>query len=151
MPACTFFGHRNCPRAIDDRLIAVLENLITQHKVDMFYVGNHGGFDSAVHRALIQMHVKYPHIDYAIVLVYMPTQQTSLDMSHTLFPEEIAMAHPRFAISKRNDWMLQQANYVIAYITHQSGGAAQFVRKAYRQNKTVIPLADSELLVPYEV
>jgi len=37
--------------------------------------------------------------------------------------------------------MLKQSEYVVTYITHSWGGAAQFAEKANRQNKTVISLA----------
>ncbi len=40
MAACTFFGHRDCPDAIETKLREVLIDLITNHGVDMFYVGN---------------------------------------------------------------------------------------------------------------
>ena len=34
MAACTFFGHRECPDAVEPRLWAVLETLIVEHGVD---------------------------------------------------------------------------------------------------------------------
>ena len=37
MPACTFFGHRDCPDTIKPRLREVLVDLIENHNVDMFY------------------------------------------------------------------------------------------------------------------
>ena len=50
---------------------------------------------------------------------------------------------PRFAISKRNEWMLRQADYVVAYITHGWGDAAQYVGKAVRLGKVVVNLAET--------
>ena len=40
----------------------------------------------------------------------------------------------------RNKWMLKQSDYVVTYITHSWGGAAQFAEIAARQKKTVINL-----------
>jgi len=37
--------------------------------------------------------------------------------------------------------MLKQSDYVVTYITHPWGGAAQFTEKAARQKKKVIYLA----------
>jgi hypothetical protein len=34
--------------------------------------------------------------------------------------------------------MLKQSDYVVTYITHSYGGAAQFVKKARRQGKTIV-------------
>ena len=47
---------------------------------------------------------------------------------------------PRFAIARRNGWMLKQADFVVTYVTHDWGGAAQFAEKARRQGKTVLNL-----------
>ena len=58
-----------------------------------------------------------------------------------MFPEGLEFAPPRFAISRRNEWMLKRADYVVTYVTHGWGGAAQFAEKAKRQGKAVIDLA----------
>ena len=141
MPVCTFFGHRECPDSIKIKLIGVLINLITNHDVDMFYVGNQGRFDAIARGVLRELKKEYPQIDYSVVLAYMPGKQTEYDVySDTMLPEGIESVHPRYAISWRNNWMLQQSNYVVTYITHSWGGAAQFAEKAKRQKKIVINL-----------
>ena len=141
MPVCTFFGHRECPDSIKIKLIGVLINLITNHDVDMFYVGNQGRFDAIARGVLRELKKEYPQIDYSVVLAYMPGKQTEYDVySDTMLPEGIESVHPRYAISWRNNWMLQQSNYVVTYITHSWGGAAQFAEKAKHQKKIVINL-----------
>ena len=145
MPACTFFGHRECPDSIKTQLRAVLINLITNHDVDMFYVGNQGRFDVIVRGVLQELKKEYPQIDYAVVLAYMPEKRTEYDdYSNTIRPEGIEFVHPRYAISWRNNWMLRQSDYVVTYITHSWGGAAQYAAKAARQGKSVVNLADIE-------
>lgn len=142
MAICTFFGHRDCPNTIKSELHETLMDLITNHGVDMFYVGHNGQFDVIVRSTLKQLKVDYPHIGYAVVLAYMPSnKQEHKDYSDTLLPEGIETIHPRYAIAWRNNWMLQQSDYVITYITHSWGGAAQFAKKAQRKNKVVINLA----------
>ena len=39
-----------------------------------------------------------------------------------------------------NQWMIERSVYVIAYVTHNFGGAARFVDEAKRKGKTVINL-----------
>lgn len=141
MTACTFFGHRECPDSIKVRLRVVLIDLIVNHGVDMFYVGNQGQFDAIVRSVLRELKKEYPKINYAVVLAYMPGKQTEYDdYSDTMPPEGIESVHPRYAISWRNNWMLRQSDYVVTYITHSWGSAAQFAEKAKRQKKTVINL-----------
>ena len=144
MKICTFFGHRDCPNTIEPKLQDVLEELIIHHHVDTFYVGNEGQFDALVYRTLQELKKTYPHIRVAVVLAYMPGKKT--DGNHyedTMLPDGIESTPPRYAISKRNDWMLKQADYVVTYITHPFGGASHYAEKAIRQKKTVINLADT--------
>ena len=144
--ACTFFGHRDCPSSIKPKLREKLVELIENHAVDMFYVGQQGAFDNIVRSVLRELAALYPHVQYAVVLERMPTQRDDLipfDYSDTMLPEGIETVHPRFAISWRNRWMLKQSDYVITYITHSWGGAAQFANTAQKQKKVVLNLADS--------
>ena len=141
MAVCTFFGHRECPDAIKPKLREVLVGLIVNHGVDMFYVGNQGQFDAIVRSSLRELQKEYPQMGYAVVLAYMPGKQNEYDdHSDTMLPEGIESIHPRYAISWRNNWMLRESDYVVSYITHSWGGAAQYATKAKKQGKTVINL-----------
>jgi len=137
--ACTFFGHRECPNEIQPKLREVLVDLIENYGVRMFYVGNQGQFDALVRRILRELKAEYPEIDYAVVLAYMPKgKEEYKDLSDTLLPEEVAAVPPRYAIDRRNKWMLKHADFVVAYITHEWGGAAKFAKMAERLGKRII-------------
>ena len=143
MSACTFFGHRDCPSSIKPKLCEVLVDLIENHLVDMFYIGQQGAFDAMVRSVLKELVVVYPHINYAVVLERMPPKREAFDTrdySDTMFPEGIETVHPRFAISWRSKWMIKQSDYVVTYITHSWGGAAQFAEMAARKEKAVISI-----------
>ena len=139
MPACTFFGHRDCPETVRPKLRSSLKDLITEHNVDMFYVGSQGHFDALVRAELRKLQKEYPHIHYAVVLAYMP-QQGAEGCSDTMLPEGIESVHPRYAISWRNNWMLQQSDYVVVYVTHPWGGAARYLQKAQKSKKYIYNL-----------
>ena len=142
MAVCTFFGHRECPGTIKPKLREILVDLIVNHGVDMFYVGNQGQFDAIVRSSLRELQKEYPQMGYAVVLAYMPGERNDCnDYSDTMLPEGIESIHPRYAISWRNNWMLKESDYVVTYITHSWGGAAQYATKAKKQGKTVIDLA----------
>ena len=141
--ACTFFGHRDCPSSIKPKLREALIDLIENHTVDMFYVGQQGAFDSMVRSVLKELVSLYPHINYDVVLEHMPPKRDEFDTrdySDTMLPEGIETVHPRYAIEWRNRWMLQRADFVVTYIAHPWGGAAKFAEKAKRDGKTVINL-----------
>ena len=147
MSACTFFGHRECPDSIKAQLRAALIDLVTNHDVDMFYVGNQGRFDAIVRGVLRELKKEYPQIDYAVVLAYMPGRQTEYDdYSDTMLPEGIESVHPRYAISWRNNWMLRQSAYVVTYITHSWGSASQLAEKSAKQGKVVINVSSYTMI-----
>lgn len=141
MPICTFFGHRECPETIKPKLCTVLVDLITNHGVDIFYVGNQGQYDAIVRSVLRELKKEYPQINYAVVLTYMPKMKTEYDYSDTMLPEGIESVHPHYAISWRNNWMLRRSDYVVTYITHSWGGAARYASKAEKQGRIVLELA----------
>ena len=146
MSACTFFGHRDCPSSIKPQFREVLIDLIENYAVDIFYVGQQGAFDAIVCSVLRNLVSEYPHIRYAVVLERMPPNRDSLDTrdySDTMLPEGIESVHPRYAISWRNNWMLNRSDYVVTYITHSWGGAAQFAEKAARMNRYIINIINS--------
>lgn len=141
MKACTFFGHRDITDDVKPFLREAIENLILHHGVEQFYVGNQGVFDRYVRSVLRELCPKYTHVRYYVVLPYMPHPNDDTDFSDTILPERIEEAHPRFAISERNKWMIEQSDYVIAFATRPFGGAAQFAELAEKKVKTVINLA----------
>lgn len=143
----TFFGHRDTPSSIQPKLEELLIDLIESNKALVFYVGCQGRFDAIVMRTLKKLKEIYPYIQYSIVLAYMPGREDELDPKYyenTILPEGIEKAPPKFAISKRNHWMLKDSEYVITYVTHNYGGAAQFKILAEKKGKKVINLADTQ-------
>lgn len=139
MKTCTFFGHRDCPDTVRPLLQTAIERLICEEDVTLFYVGNQGQFDALVRSTLRRLQQRHPHICYGVVLPYLPRTQSAQEPD-TMFPESLETVHPRYAIGRRNRWMLEQADAVICYVKHDWGGAARYVSTARRQGKTVIDL-----------
>lgn len=144
MSVCTFFGHRDCPASIRSSLYAVLIRLIETEGVTSFFMGNQGAFDAAVQSVLRDLQSNYPAITCTVVLAYMPRQPEN-DGLATMLPEGIEKVPKRFAISWRNRWMLDHADYVVTYVTHAWGGAAQFAVRARKQGKRVYPLGEESV------
>ena len=142
MPVCTFFGHRIVPKEIEPTLRSTLIDLIVNHDVKLFYVGNHGEFDAMVRRVLRELSNEYP-IRYYVVLAYMPEKRSGIDptdCSDTILPEDIETVPKRFAINYRNKWMIDHSDIVVTYVHRSFGGAAKFKELAEKRNKVVIPI-----------
>lgn len=137
---CTFFGHADAYNINLTVLKECIEQLIGEG-VNGFYVGNQGNFDRAVYDCLHQLRVKYPHIHISVVLAYLPennqNQKASMD---AIYPEGIEIGPPKFAIERRNKWMINASQYCICFITRKWGGAYKFARRAKCRGLTVINL-----------
>ena len=145
MKTCTFFGHKDAPKEIEPILMSTLIDLVENKNVEFFYVGNHGNFDSMVRKNLKLLKLDFPHIYYDVVLSYIPLPQNMLpdeDYSDTIFLDELENVPPRYAIHKRNMWMLNEADYVVTYVERIIGGAAQFKERALKKGKIVIELSE---------
>ncbi len=138
MKICTFFGHKNSSEKIYDRLKFTITDLIENKSVKNFLVGNNGIFDSLVYRALKELSEKY-EITFNVVLAYFPKDKYIPENS--ILPDGFENFPPKFAIDRRNEYMLKKADFVICYITHYTGGAGKFIEKAKRKNKIVINIA----------
>lgn len=139
----TFFGHKNTPPEIIPRLEEVITDLIKNHGAKKFLVGSNGNFDFYVRKTLKKLKDRYAHITYAVVLAYLPTKKSEIDISaeyNTILFDGFEKAHPRYAIVKRNTWMIEKADVVVTYVNTTFGGAARFKELSEKKNKKVINL-----------
>ena len=139
---CTFIGHRDTPDNIKPVLKNTIIELIENHSVNEFYVGNHGNFDSMVLSVLKEISKIFPHISYTEVLPYMPqNKELCKDYSHTLYPDVLENTPPKFAIKKSNYWMIEKSDFLICYVNNKLTNAYDYLAKAVKKKKIVINLA----------
>ena len=137
---CAFIGHKDAPDSVLVSLREEVKKLI-EKGVSTFYVGNHGKFDSTVLAVLKELSGEYS-FEYYVVLAYHPKAGEIGDFEHTVLPDGIENVPLRFAVSFRNKWMMDQADYIVSFVKHSWGGAAQFKEYAIKHNKDVIELSD---------
>ena len=136
--AC-FFGHREVTHNIRLKLAETIKKIITEDNVTEFYVGHQGQFDSMVYSVLKDLKVEYPQIRYTVVLAYMPDEHIrEVYGEDTLFPDGLENVPKRFAISKRNDWMISHSYVAVCYVWKITGGAAKFKEKAKKKGLKII-------------
>ena len=138
----TFFGHRDAPDIVSAALKSVLLELIEERGADHFYVGDSGAFDFMVYQVLDQLKIDHPNISCTVVLAYMPRAKwiSIQHISDSILPEEVALAHPKYAICRRNTWMINKSDVVVTYVRRGYGGAARFRKIALNKGKEIIDL-----------
>ncbi len=141
MKTCTFFGRRTAGDDLKPAIRKAIIDLIEKEGVTQFYVGAQGRFDRMAAAVLKELSSNYP-INYAVVLAYFPDEKRNeAPAEHpTLFPDGQERAHPRYAIAKRNEWMIRQSQFAITYAQHPIKGAGRYKAIAQKRGLTVISL-----------
>lgn len=140
MKSCTFFGHKDMPSKYEMPLKMTIERLVKDERVLHFMVGNQGSFDAMVVRVLNELKKGIPDIAFDVVLAYMPGSGSN-ETYDTVFPEGLENVPRRFAVYKRNLWMIEQSEIVVVCVTRPFGGAAKFAETAIKKGKRVINIA----------
>lgn len=139
------FGHRDfCAQGrLDDTLTPLLEELLRTKPFVEIYVGRDGEFDtyaaSVVKR--VQGAMGKENSELNLVLPYMKKDIEDFEKYYDRVIIPIS-AHPKLAITKRNEWMVENADLVLCYIERKSGGAYTAIRYAEQLNKKIINFAD---------
>lgn len=143
---CCFFGHSNTPDTVRQNLKAEIIKMLEGPESVEFLVGHQGNFDGMVRSVMKELIREGRKVNYSVVLAYMPGQRREFEnpkeYEDTVFPTGLESVHPRFAISWRNNWMINESDTVICYIRYRTGGAYQFVEKARRKGKNIMNLFD---------
>lgn len=141
MHSCTFIGHRNCPREIKELLYNTIEKLIVQKGVTSFYVGTQGGFDKLVYEVLCELKTKH-RIKVFVVLAYLDrvSKDEYYDVEKTIFPEELTNVPLRLAIRRRNSYMINQADHIVAFLNTAFTNTYKNTEEAVKKKKNIINL-----------
>ncbi len=132
------------------RMLELLEERGGDHPAEM-YLGGYGNYDGFAYECCKRYQAMHPHISLVFVTPYL---SASYQRNHLKFQEkrydfalypEIEDKPKKYAITYRNRYMIEQADFVIAYISHNFGGAYTAYRYAKRKGKTVFNLAKKEL------
>ena len=139
------FGHRdfNGHRQLEERLIPLLRDLIRKKKFIEIYMGRDGEFDTYAATLVKRVQKDYDDyhaIEFNLVLPYPKKDMEYFEKYYDRVDIPIS-THPKLAITKRNEWMVEQADLVICYIERESGGAHKAVQYAKELEKEVINLA----------
>ena len=91
------------------------------------------GADSTVDHSTVQT---YPFIESVLVLPYLNKNFDAAAYDSTTYPP-LENVPPRYAIVKRNQWMVCESDVVISGVTHSWGGAAKTLGFAKCKGKVI--------------
>ena len=142
----SFFGHRKLYSYSDlfkKVTEVILKNINTCNEIK-FYCGAYGDFDNLC--AAVCRTIKATHKSELILITPYITESQQRKIKHfinhnlydsVIYPP-LEKTPLKFAISKRNEWIVNESDLIIAYVNHTYGGAYKSLLYAKRKKKNII-------------
>lgn len=126
-----------------------IRNIMTDVGTVTCYFGGYGDFDEICAQACRELKKENADIEMIYVTPYIRLkEQVRIEemqrrglYDRSIYPP-IENTPPRFAISKRNEWMMKKADLIIAYVNCSYGGAYKSLRVAKSQKKRIVNICD---------
>lgn len=140
----TFCGHRDFlgNTELKEQLVNELVIRAKQTGTLFCYSGGYGGFDRFAAYCVKEAQRQGDNIRNCLVIPYLT--QSLQDQYNGYFDEVIYLplenVPARYAIIRRNEWMVDQADLLIAYVKHGWGGAAKTFQYAKKKNVSIYEL-----------
>lgn len=143
-----FLGHAttifddNLKNKLREKLLKII---VENEKVD-FYLGGYGSFDSGCLTLLKTLKKTYSHINLVFITPYISDNYYKLKTAkyyydETLYPP-IESTPLKFAITKRNEWIVDNCDFLFCYVDRRYGGAYRAYKRALAKKVPLINLAD---------
>ena len=143
----TFCGHSSFVPTpeYEHKLLSLLQELIGDGNTE-FFLGEYGAFDAFAYECCKKFKATHPNVKLIFVTPYISPEYQKNHLNyqekrydHMIYPS-LENVPPKFAISRRNKWMVQKSDLVIAYIRHDWGGAYKTYQYARRLGKKICDL-----------
>ena len=145
LKVCAFTGHREMPLEDVKDLKKLIVFLIEQG-VDKFLCGMAIGFDLYAANCVLQLKKRYPHIKITACAPYYGQEKNFPEKDKILYArtlkkcDEIIYVSEQYTkgcMHKRNQFMADNADCLIAYIRKDTGGTAYTVKYFSKKNKPI--------------
>ena len=145
-----FIGHREIhgQHSLENRIEEIIREKLRRKEYVELYVGRNGVFDlwvaSAAKRA--QKALGTPNSSLILLQPY----HMKDDPDYEKFYDELwypvdSDTHPKAAITKRNQWMIDNADLLVAYVEpNRKGGALTTLKYAQKKGVKILNLAEQE-------
>lgn len=146
MKTAAFCGHSQLGGAyevLSAELGRIVSGLIADEGCRSFLVGSYGQFDRLAASVCLRLKKADPAITVRLVVPYYQPQLDSYEQAYRArFDEVIVPALKstpyRYRIVRANEYMINCADVVIAYVRSPTGGAARTLAYAKRKKRRII-------------
>ena len=143
-----FIGHRtiNASYTHERKLEDIVKKMLHNKKYVEFYLGRNGDFDILAASVIKCAQSSLGHENSSLILVQPYAMKD--DVYFEKFYDEISYpisnkTHHKAAITERNKWMIDNADFLIAYVElNRNGGAMTTLKYAQKKGLKIINLAN---------
>ena len=147
----SLFGHRELDNLtwLENNLSLVIKEIIRKKTYVTLLVGRNGEFDISAATVVkrVQKEMGKANNEFICVLPYSEKNMEYYEgyYDSVMIPECIGQTYPKAAITKRNRWMVEQADLLVCYVKREQGGAYSALKYAKKLGKEIVNLADKNL------
>lgn len=140
-----FCGHSGfIQNSCDERkALEILESKVKNEPCE-FFLGEYGGFDSFAYSCANKFKSTHQNAKLIFITPYIHSNKLNKYESNRfdliIYPE-LESIPPKYAILHRNKWIVEQVDIIIAYITHDYGGAYKMYQLAKAKKKEIYNIA----------
>lgn len=144
----TFCGHSNYSfdDIVKEKLRGLLLQEIRKNPACKFYLGGYGDFDSLCLNILKEIKADFPAIELLFITPYLNDNYSKLETAKLYYDgiiyPPLENVPRQFCISKRNEWMVNEADFLIAFVKYSWSGAAKTLEYAKRKKVGFFNLAE---------
>ena len=145
----SFVGHSfvQSSAVVKEMVKEQIRNCILNRESVICYLGGYGDFDNICASACNELKNEYSCIETVFVSPYLNEERNEkgrfgVGIYDSLIYPPIENVPIRYAILKRNEWMMENADLVIAYVKHNHGGAYKALCVAKRKKKLIVNISD---------
>ncbi len=138
MKSCFFIGHREAEEELRPILAETVERHIIEYGVTCFYVGGYGWFDAMAAKAVKEAKKHHLEVTLSFLLPYHPFDRpipTPEGYDGTFYPPGMENVPKRLAIVRANRYMVDNSDYLIAYVWHAASNARNLLEYARKREK----------------
>ncbi len=140
----SFIGHREITydfRYVEEALDRIISDVTRNKEFVEFYLGQNGDFDTMAASAVKRYQNRTGKENSALILV-IPYEVANMDFYEKFYdeiicPDELYGVHFKSAITKRNEWLVDHSDVLIAYVNKDGGGASKCLKYAKRKEISI--------------
>jgi len=142
----SLFGHRKIEdlTQLNYQLFQIIKELIQTKRYVSFLIGRNGEFDEYAASVIkrVQKDIGRENNDITLVLPYKIADLEYYEKYYDsiIIPERVYGSHPKSSITLKNQWMIEQSDFVIFYLERNQGGAYTAMKYARKLDKNIINL-----------